>query len=97
MYFNASVGISSQANMLQMNQTQQDLSTFRAALYTLAAEKAAKLNGRELMHLLKEVSEDVYTAGIDRALREAPIEDIDNLADAFDYTWLTLLIVRLDK
>lgn len=79
-----------------MNPTQKDLQTFRAALYSLAAQKAKHLTGTQVMLLLKEVSEEIYTAGIDQALRNASL-NLENLADAFDYTWLSLLIVKLNK
>ena len=36
-------------------------------------------------------------AGIDRALAKTKFKDFGNMADAFDFTWLTAVIIRLDR
>ena len=76
-----------------------DIQIMRKGFYDLCA-KLAMDNGvpvDELMSLLKEVSEDMYTAGLDRVFATAPLSNHDNVADAFDFTWLAMLAVRLNN
>lgn len=83
----------------EMTEAQLDNSAIRAGLFKLASSlaKAKGVGGPALVLLLKEISEEVYEAGIDRVFKETKLKNMDNCADSFDFTWLTILIVRLNQ
>lgn len=74
-----------------------DLQTMRAEFFALCATLAKDIPGDEVIRMLKEISEDVYTAGIDQIFAEALLKNRDNVADAFDFTWLTALAIKLNN
>lgn len=73
----------------------RDLADFRASLWTTLAENAAHLTGLQVVQALRKISDDVYYAGIDRAYVNTKVRDPQNLADAWDLTWLTALNIEL--
>jgi hypothetical protein len=73
----------------------QDLADFRASLWTTLAENADRLTGLQVVEALRKISDDVYHAGIDRAYVNTKVRDPQNLADAWDLTWLTALNIEL--
>ena len=77
----------------------EDIQTMRREFYKLNATLADNcgITPGALMMLLKEVSEDVYTAGIDKTFTTARLKDKDNVADAFDFSWLAVLAIRLNN
>lgn len=74
-----------------------DVNELRYSLYKVVARNAARLSGEKVVRVLKAISEEMYAAGIDEALRmtEGRIQHWDNIASAWDLTWLTLFAVRL--
>ena len=56
---------------------------------------ARELTGSEVIRALHEISDDIYYAGIDQAYVITKVRDPQNLADAWDLTWLTALSVNL--
>lgn len=77
----------------------EDISILRSALYDVAIENAEDLSGQDVLRILKTVSEDMFEAGIDEALRhtEKKIDKWENIADAWDLTWLTLFTLKLHQ
>ena len=73
----------------------RDLADFRASLWKTLAKNATGLTGLQVVRALREVSDDIYHAGIDGAYTTTKVRDPQNLADAWDLTWLTALNVRL--
>jgi hypothetical protein len=73
----------------------RDLADFRASLWKTLARNAKGLSGLQIVQALREVSDDIYYAGIDSAYTTTKVRDPQNLADAWDLTWLTALNVRL--
>jgi hypothetical protein len=73
----------------------RDLADFRASLWKTLAKNAKGLTGLQIVQALREVSDDIYHAGIDSAYTSTKIRDPQNLADAWDLTWLTALNVKL--
>lgn len=71
------------------------ISVMRTEMFKLNAQLAKRVSGPELVMILKDVSEEVYMAGIDGALAKAAGKDLDDIADAYDLTWLTALALRL--
>jgi hypothetical protein len=65
----------------------------------VVAKNAQPLDSVEVVQVLKSVSEEMYAAGIDEALRsaESRIKDWDHIASAWDLTWLTLFAYSLSK
>jgi hypothetical protein len=73
----------------------RDLADFRASLWKTLAKNAKHLTGLQVAQALREVSDDIYHAGIDSAYTTTKTRDPQNLADAWDLTWLTALNVKL--
>jgi hypothetical protein len=73
----------------------RDLADFRASLWKALARNAKHLTGLQVAQALREVSDDIYHAGIDSAYTTTKVRDPQNLADAWDLTWLTALNVKL--
>jgi hypothetical protein len=73
----------------------QDLADFRASLWKTLAKNAKNLTSLQVVQALREVSDDIYHAGIDSAYTTTKVRDPQNLADAWDLTWLTALNVKL--
>ena len=73
----------------------RDLADFRASLWETLAKNATGLTGLQVVRALREVSDDIYHAGIDAAYTTTKVRDPQNLADAWDLTWLTALSVKL--
>ena len=73
----------------------RDLADFRASLWRTLAKNAKDLTGLQVVRALREISDDVYHAGIDGAYVATKVRDPRNLADAWDLTWLSALNVRL--
>jgi hypothetical protein len=73
----------------------RDLADFRASLWKTLAKNAKHLTGLQVVQALHEVSDDIYHAGIDSAYTTTKARDPQNLADAWDLTWLTALNVKL--
>jgi hypothetical protein len=73
----------------------RDLADFRASLWKTLAKNANGLSGPQVVRALREVSDDIYHAGIDGAYTTTKVRDPQNLADAWDLTWLTALSVGL--
>src|ERR1700730_8592799 len=73
----------------------RDLADFRASLWKTLAKNAKGLTGLQVVQALREVSDDIYYAGIDSAYTRTEVDGPQNLADAWDLTWLTALNVRL--
>lgn len=80
-------------------QAQNDVGILRDALYTVVEKNAAGLEPDQVVRILKSMSEDMYAVGIDNALRnaESRIKIWDNIASAWDLTWLTLFAYRLAR
>ena len=73
----------------------RDLADFRASLWDALAKNAKYLTGRQIVQALRKVSDDIYHAGVDTAYTQTKARDPQNLADAWDLTWLTALNVEL--
>jgi hypothetical protein len=73
----------------------QDLADFRASLWKTLAVNAKTLTGPQVVKALRDISDDVYHAGIDGAYTTTKVHDPRNLADAWDLTWLTALNIQL--
>jgi hypothetical protein len=73
----------------------QDLADFRASLWKTLAVNAEHLTGLQVVQALREISDDIYYAGVDNAYVTTKVRDPQNLADAWDLTWLTALNVNL--
>lgn len=65
------------------------------SLWKTLAVNAQQLTGTEVIKALREISDDIYYAGIDQAYVTTKVRDAQNLADAWDLTWLTALSVNL--
>lgn len=74
-----------------------DVNLLRYSLYKVVENNAKPLTGAQVIRALKGISEEMYDAGVDDALRwtEREMQSWDNIASAWDLTWLTLLAVRL--
>jgi hypothetical protein len=79
--------------------TIDDIAALRDCLYEVVAKNAQPLDSVEVVQVLKSISEEMYAAGIDEALRsaESRIKDWDHIASAWDLTWLTLFAYSLSK
>jgi hypothetical protein len=79
--------------------TIEDIAILRESLYEVVSANARSLDPAEVIDVLKSISEEMYSAGIDEALRsaEARIQNWDNIASAWDLTWLTLFAYFLKK
>lgn len=77
----------------------EDVDLLRQSLYRVTEKNAEGLSGPQVVRILKEISEEMYSAHIDEALRktEGKIQEWDNIASAWDLTWLTLFTHRLAK
>lgn len=77
----------------------QDIDLLRAELYKVTEANAVGLSGVRVVQCLKTISEEMYAAGIDEALRktEGQIKNWDNIASAWDLTWLTLFAYKLHQ
>ena len=73
----------------------KDLANFRASLWKALAGNAESLSGPQVVRALREISDDIYCAGVDKAYVSTKVRDPQNLADAWDLTWLTALNVNL--
>jgi hypothetical protein len=73
----------------------QDLANFRASLWKTLEINARTLTGPQVVKALRDISDDVYHAGIDGAYTTTKVRDPQNLADAWDLTWLTALNIQL--
>ena len=73
----------------------QDLADFRASLWKTLETNARTLTGPQVVKALRDISDDVYHAGIDGAYTTTKVRDPQNLADAWDLTWLTALNIQL--
>jgi hypothetical protein len=73
----------------------RDLAEFRMSLWKTLAVNAQQLTGSDVIKALREISDDIYYAGIDEAYVTTKVRDPQNLADAWDLTWLTALNVNL--
>jgi hypothetical protein len=73
----------------------QDLADFRASLWKNLAMNAESMTGRQVVKALRDISDDVYHAGIDSAYTTTKVQDPQNIADAWDLTWLTALNIEL--
>jgi hypothetical protein len=73
----------------------QDLANFRANLWRTLDRNARHLTGLQVVHALRKISDEVYFAGIDSAYTTTKARDQQNLADAWDLTWLTALNIEL--
>ena len=76
-----------------------DVDLLRAELFEIAIRNAKGKDGGKVLQCLKEMSEEMYASGIDESLRmtEKQIDNWDNIASAWDLTWLTLLTYKLKK
>jgi hypothetical protein len=72
-----------------------DIADFRANLWRAVARNAKHLTGLQVVQALREISDDIYHAGVDSAYINTKARDPRNLADAWDLTWLTALNVKL--
>jgi len=79
--------------------TIDDIAALRDCLYEVVAKNAQPLDSVEVVQVLKSISDEMYAAGIDEALRsaESRIKDWDHIASAWDLTWLTLFAYSLSK
>ena len=84
---------------MSVNKTQADIGKLRSAMYRVVERNAKGLDGPTVVRALKKISEDMFEAGIDEACREAEskITDWNNIADAWDLTYLTLFAVELKR
>jgi hypothetical protein len=73
----------------------QDLADFRVSLWKALAKNAKNLTGPQVVEALRKISDDIYHAGIDSAYVMTKVRDPQNLADARDLTWLSVLNVKL--
>lgn len=76
---------------------QDDVGALRAGVYRELIKKYGNLSGTQVLMALKDASEDIYESGVDRGLHAAKIWNLDNVADAWDLTWLTALAIRLNR
>lgn len=76
-----------------------DVNLLRHELFQVAIKNAKGKDGAKVMRCLKEMSEEMYASGIDESLRmtEKQIKNWDNIASAWDLTWLTLLALKLKQ
>lgn len=74
-----------------------DISILRASLYKVVRKNVKGLSAEDVVDVLKTVSEEMFEAGIDETLRlaEARIKKWENIADAWDLTWLTMFAYLL--
>ena len=87
-----------------MSETQNDeltldaIGEMRAVFFEKCKQLAEKnkVPGIIVLDLLKEVSEEICEAGLDSAFGELSPTSRDRLMNAFDFTWLALLAVRLN-
>lgn len=76
-----------------------DIGALRKQLYAVVEKNAAGKTGPEVVRALKRISEVMYGSGVDEALRktEQKMKNWDNIADAWDLTWLTVLAIELKR
>jgi hypothetical protein len=70
-------------------------SEFPRRLWKTLAKNAKNLTGPQVVEELRKISDDIYHAGIDSAYVMTKVRDPQNLADAWDLTWLSVLNVKL--
>ena len=71
------------------------LADFHGRLWFIFSQNAKGKTGPQVVAALKRASEKVYDAGIDEAYAGLPLSE--NLALAFDLTWLTAVNMELTK
>lgn len=79
------------------NEVRMDVAALRDSIYRTLYAKYGRLSGLEVLKALHDASEDMYAAGIDHGMQKAKIHDLDNVADAWDLTWLTAFAIRLEQ
>lgn len=77
--------------------TLDDIQVMREHIYDHIAGLAKGMDGADVVRLLQTISEDVYEAGIDQVFADAKVKNRDNVADAFDFTWLTQLAIKISE
>lgn len=82
-----------------LGRAHDDINTLRDALYRVVERNSKGLSGAKVVRILKSISQEMYGAGIDESLREAEARIIhwDNIASAWDLTWLTLFAYKLKE
>jgi len=70
----------------------KDADAFRTALFERCKELAAerKIPTDEIFDMLKRTGEEIHAAGIDAIYAKEAVDP-----DAYDVTWLTLMLVKL--
>jgi len=74
-----------------------DVSKFRERLFKQLEKNVQGLSGADVVKALKETSDELWCAGIDKAYGDMGNAAGEPLADAFDITWLTVLNVKLKR
>lgn len=77
------------------NTPPSEIEAFHDRMWKLARSKARNLNGSDVLAIVQKVSADVWSAGIDGISNVRPGDDL--AAAAFDLTWMSPLIIALDK
>ena len=72
-----------------------DIAAFRESLWRTLDRNCQGLSGEEVVQALKVVSDEIYHAGIDDAYVRTKTRKTQNIADAWDLTWVTALSIRL--
>jgi hypothetical protein len=73
------------------------VSPFRDKLWDLFKERAAGMDGADVVLALKQAGEEIWAVGIDDTYSSMKHQDDEALGNAFDITWLTVVCIKLNE
>jgi hypothetical protein len=83
------------AKAKKRTQRRDAVSPFRNRIWDLFAQEAEGMDGADVVLALRQAGEEIWAAGIDDAYSAVPKQDDEALGNAFDITWLTVVIIKL--
>jgi len=73
------------------------VSPFRDRLWDLFKEQATGMDGADVVLALKQAGEEIWGVGIDDTYSGMKHQDDEQLGNAFDITWLTVVCIKLKE
>jgi hypothetical protein len=73
------------------------VSPFRDKLWDLFRQHASGMDGADVVLALKQAGEEIWAVGIDDTYSSMKHQDDEQLGNAFDITWLTVVCIKLQE
>jgi hypothetical protein len=77
--------------------TSDAVTPFRDQLWDRFHEQAAGMNGADVVDALRQAGEEIWAVGIDATYSSMRHQDDESLGNAFDITWLTVVLIKLQE